>query len=564
MACMALAHRSDVTAPAGGRSWRASSPRPRVRDHRWARRRGVAGPILAAERAGGYDAGPVDVDAPDTHGPDTDGPDTDVAGVDPVDVDAAEADLAEAAGVPVLAELPALADLLDDLRTADRAMSAAVARLADLTRSGEVERTTGVGVEHWMAAVARQTRMDRRLLRRACRLLHRLPSLDAAVRDGRVSFAQLRGIAIALRSLPTEVDAELDAVVAALLDGLQTMERPDPDVLVRQIDDAADELHTERLADAERDAVAGRHLWLQPHLDGSGGRFGGQLDAAGLALLDAATTPPDALLDQPGGLGTARADTLLARLAGAGPDDADPDGAIPHPADTPPPPIGDVAPWWDRLGPPKLLMRLSFDTLLDQRIPADLLTSLLGGRLRLTSAAAAELADRRGALLRTIVIDDDGAAIGVGRATRRPPGWLRDAIAAIHDTCSEPGCDRPARGADHDHARPWWPTGPDQRPGHTDLAELGPLCDATNRDKEAAGWKVRQTAAGIRTWHHPRSGLTTTTVPATWRPPDDPRRRRPPPRSAPPGADDPGPAHADRPSPGRPGGTDAGQDGLPF
>jgi hypothetical protein len=133
------------------------------------------------------------------------------------------------------------------------------------------------------------------------------------------------------------------------------------------------------------------------------------------------------------------------------------------------------------------------------------------------------LADERGVLLRTVVVDDHGAVLGVGRATRRPPGWLTDSDLAVHDTCTGPGCDRPAARAQTDHAVPWWPTRPDQPPGTTDIDNLGPLCDATNRDKEAAGWQVDQTTGGVRTWHHPRSGLTCTTVPTTWRPHGDPR-----------------------------------------
>jgi hypothetical protein len=224
-------------------------------------------------------------------------------------------------GLPVLAELPELAAVLEDLTAADDRLLAAVAGLADLLRSDTVETTTGVGVEHWLAAVATVTRMDRRLLLQACRLLHRLPTLDTAVRQRRVSFAQLRGLTLALRSASPELDAPLDRLLASLLDGLGTLDRPDPDVLVRQVTDALDELDPRDLAERERDAAAGRYLALQPRLDGTGGRFNGDLDAPGLALLDAATTPPPELRDGSGGYGAARADTLLARLAGACPHD---------------------------------------------------------------------------------------------------------------------------------------------------------------------------------------------------------------------------------------------------
>jgi hypothetical protein len=491
-------------------------------------------------------------------------------------------------GLPVLAELPRLASVLDHLAVADAAQRAAIAELADLLRDDAVERTTGVGVDHWLAAVARLTRMDRRLLVRTCRLLHRLPALDAAVRQGRVSFAQLRGLALVLRGVRGELDAEVDRVLAALLDGLAGLDRPDPDVLVRQVADTVDELDPADLADRERDATANRFLSLQPRLDGTGGRVTGELDAAGLALLDAATAPSPALIAQAGGVGPARADLLLARLAAADapappavaaasdvpgashvpgasvPSASDVLGASDVPAASGPERRGPT--WWEQLAAPRLVLRLRLETLLDPSVPAELLTSLLGGRLKLTAAAARRLTDERGALLRTVVVDEAGAVLGVGRATRRPPGWVADAVVAVHDTCTGPGCDRPARTCQRDHAAPWWPTDPERLPGRTDVTNIGPLCDATNRQKEAAGWRVAQTTGGVRTWHHPRSGLTTTTVPSTWRPPDDPRQapdraddrcrhRRRPPGSDPPGPDGPGPEHRAA----TPGGPD-----LPF
>jgi hypothetical protein len=526
------------------------------------RARVVAG--VAAEFGGSYDAG--------AHARD----------------DGRPAPVPSPSAAPVLAELPDLAAVLADLDVADRAQRSAVVRLADLLCDDEVERTTGVGPDHWLASVARLTRMDRRLLVRTCRLLHRLPTLAAAVEDGRVSFAQLRGLAIVLRTARRELDGEVDRLLRALLDGLGQLERPDPDVLVRQVADALDELDPEDLADRERDARVGRFLAIQPRLDGTGGAFTGELDAVGLALLDATTAPTSAQIAVAGGVGPARADLLLARLAGtavatrsaADAPDAD------HAADA-----ADAA--HAALPPPQVVARLRFETLLDPAVPGELLTSLLGGRLKLTGEAARRLLDERGSLLRTVVVDDTGAVLGVGRATRQPPGWIRDAVAALHDTCSGPGCDRPARGSQHDHAAPWWPVRPDQPPGRTDVDELGPLCAATNRAKEAAGWRVDQTAAGVRTWRHARSGLTSTTVPSTWRPAGDPRldpppgspdercRHRRPTSSDPPGLDGSGPRQAapdarsvgdaapDRDAGGHAGRTDPaattdGASGLPF
>jgi hypothetical protein len=167
------------------------------------------------------------------------------------------------------------------------------------------------------------------------------------------------------------------------------------------------------------------------------------------------------------------------------------------------------------LPPVKLLVRAQLETL--GQLPAAVLTHLAGGQLKLSSPAARYLLDEQGAQLRLVVIDQ-GQVVGVGRQTRVPPGWLADVIAAVHDTCTEPLCDRPARQADLDHATPWWPDGPDQPYGTTDTDNLGPLCGLTNQTAHRGGWQATQTGDGRRVWTHPRTGLTITTVPTTWRP----------------------------------------------
>ena len=73
-----------------------------------------------------------------------------------------------------------------------------------------------------------------------------------------------------------------------------------------EVDDDEQELDADELSARERDAACGRFLHLQPRLDGTGGRIVGELDAAGLALLDAATTPPRRLLEGSGSYGAAR------------------------------------------------------------------------------------------------------------------------------------------------------------------------------------------------------------------------------------------------------------------
>jgi hypothetical protein len=170
----------------------------------------------------------------------------------------------------------------------------------------------------------------------------------------------------------------------------------------------------------------------------------------------------------------------------------------------------------------QLLVRVGLGTLLDRdALPASLLTTLTGGRMWVDAPTARRLADERGADLRAVVVDDTGAVVGVGRRTRVAPGWLRDAALALHDTCTEPGCQVAARVCELDHATPWYPADPVTVPGRTDVGNVGPLCGTANHAKEREGWSVRQHRDGTRSWHHARSGLTTRTHPATWRPPPD-------------------------------------------
>jgi hypothetical protein len=398
---------------------------------------------------------------------------------------------------PVVSELPELAHVLRVARHIDTLCLHLVRRLAALLDDSLVEHTTGQSVEAWLGWQAGHTGLDRRLLERAARLLLRLPSLARAVRDRQLSWPQLRGLAIGLRQLPAELDAELDAFLAG---AIPTLVGTDPDTLVDHTRRALDELRAER-EPAAPTRVPNR-LSVQPWLDGTGGVLHGELDATGLAIVDAATAPDRDQLDHPGGIAGARADNLVHRLGSATDDvGVDPSDACPG------------------LPPVRLLLRMDLDTLLgDRALPTDVLTTLVGGKLTLTSDHARRLLDARGASVRTVVVDG-GRVLGVGRTSRIPPAWIRDVLSAVHDTCTAPGCNRSARTCDTDHATPWQSFRPHEHGGPTDVDNLAPLCPPTNRGKESEGWRTTQTADGSRTWHHPRSGITIRTVPATWEPP---------------------------------------------
>jgi hypothetical protein len=529
------------TAPDLGRGWCLVPALPR--SVRRSRRRAV----LAEPRAA-YEPSPPATRSASAAGPVPTEPDapvgTAVTAADaPVAVDAAPFEL------PVLAELPELANMLQALTVADRAMSQALVLLARLLDGDEVVTVSGVSVEEWIGIVARHTRMDRRFTLRTARLLHRFPTLRGAVESRQLSWPQLRGLALALRDCPTVLDGKVDAFLGDLLPHLADTE---PDAVVDQVKRAVGEWAAE-LAPEVEEGPARNYLHLQPRLDGTGGKLSGELDAVGLAIIDDATAPTRTQLDHPAGIGGARADNLLTRLTHtcdpATPSTADGDhgveveaagqaGTTPNGEEEPGSgegpdgaPVPSGRPDGSADGPApgvKLLLRAELADLLDTtRTPIDLLTRLVGGQLRLTAAAARRLLDERGAELRTVVVNH-GQVLGVGRTTRVPPGWLRDATLAVHSTCTAPLCDRPALGADLDHARPWHPTRPDDLPGGTDVDNLGPLCATTNRAKEAAGWRATQHPDSRRTWTHPRTGLKITSLPTTWRPPprDGPSERR--------------------------------------
>ena len=474
-------------------------------------------------------------------------------------------------GLPVLAEIPGLATVLEQLREADRFIARALEGILLLQDHADVAATTGVGIDAWVTTIARRTRADARMLLAAAEMVRRLPTLRTAFQQGQLSWAQVRSVALKARSLPTHLDARVDSAIAAALDGVGGAE---PDAITRVISWSLAALQPQEVERRERREQEREFLSLQPRLDGSGGRLWGELGPTSWAVVDAALgnitgqgqttltaapgtgaglgpvrgtedesmtgprTPGEA--GGPGSAARARAHRLVELL------DASLTGAAGPAATRTLDPSDDRTrgSGRDATGPdvttgtatgasrPQLILRADLDSLLDrERTPGTLLTSLLGGHVHVSSRTARRLLDERGADLRTVILDDTGGVVGVGRRQRVAPGWLRDAVLALHDTCAAPGCVEPARSAEIDHARPWHPVHPDDLPGETDIDQLAPACPRHNLRKERDGWQVQQSSDGRRRWIHQRSGLRTDTLPAVWRasgappgpaPPDDP------------------------------------------
>jgi hypothetical protein len=407
--------------------------------------------------------------------------------------------------LPVLDEAPELAALLEGLRDVDRLLARSIDLLIRLQDEHLAEITTGVSLMQWLSRIGRRTGADRRMLTTAATTCRRFPELRQAFCDGRVSWCQVRAIACKVHRLPREHDARIESELSGVLSDIE--DDADPDDLARIVEWTLRDL----LADPDPTPTAAPErdfLSMQPRLDGSGGTVYGDFGPAGFALLDAclntglqpdgrakATLGADADTDAGARLGATlgrqRADRLLDLCRRA--------------TTSVPSATGGSRPGLT------VLARVELDTLLGGDLPAQLLTHLTGGAVRVDAATARALAGL-GADVR-LIIHDHGRVVGVGRRTRQPPGWLRDAALAMHDTCSGPGCRTAARVCDLDHARPW------HRGGATDVDNLAPLCATDNHDKEPGGWRCRQRADGSRTWHHPRSGLTIRTHPATWQPP---------------------------------------------
>jgi hypothetical protein len=151
---------------------------------------------------------------------------------------------------------------------------------------------------------------------------------------------------------------------------------------------------------------------------------------------------------------------------------------------------------------PLLLATIGLDALLDQdATPGWLLHTLAGGRMKIATHTLQQLVNQRGADLRSIVLDDTGQIVGVGKRTHIPPDWLREAIWARDTAVRDPDGTTPVRRADLDHIDPW-PHGP------TDVANLQPVGRRWHNHKTSRHWTVTRSRDGTTVWTHRRHGWT--------------------------------------------------------
>ncbi len=91
----------------------------------------------------------------------------------------------------------------------------------------------------------------------------------------------------------------------------------------------------------------------------------------------------------------------------------------------------------------------------------------------------------------------------------RPPAALRLLIEIRQNTCSSPGCRRPAARCDQDHTLAF------DQGGISCECNLSPLCRSHHRAKQAHGWGLEQPQPGVMVWTTP-SRRTYTTRPTSY------------------------------------------------
>jgi hypothetical protein len=142
---------------------------------------------------------------------------------------------------------------------------------------------------------------------------------------------------------------------------------------------------------------------------------------------------------------------------------------------------------------PAIQVTVALSTLLDLNDePAD-----LDGYGPITARTARRIAADTTATWRRLLLDDAGVARDYGTTVYRPPQDLIDAVIARDQTCTFPGCTRPAREADIDHQIPW-PAGPtSERNNHA-------LCRTRHHPQKTMGiWTPNyDPATGDTRWTH--------------------------------------------------------------
>jgi hypothetical protein len=113
------------------------------------------------------------------------------------------------------------------------------------------------------------------------------------------------------------------------------------------------------------------------------------------------------------------------------------------------------------------------------------------------SVARRLAADETGTWRRLVTDPVTGQLLDYGHDTYRPPKDLAEFVIARDQTCTFPGCERPARRCDLDHRTPY------REGGSTSSKNLGPLCERHHIGKHQADWTPTRDEDGATAWISP-------------------------------------------------------------
>lgn len=353
------------------------------------------------------------------------------------------------------------------LRAADVLIATAIGVLG----RGGFACGSGLPAESVLKLEGRRTTGDARVLVEIASLGASMPMALALFTEGVISFAQIRSIAVAVRSLGIAARAEVDEIVSSSADRCT-----DPDDLIARVDAACARLRPDLPLAREDRAISRSFLSIQGKLNGSAAIYG-EADAASTATLceaiDQASARPVASGDDAVSRASQRFDGLLAIcegfLAGIG---AGGGAARTRPR-------------------PRLLAAVSAQHLATDG--ARVLWGLAGRPPAITPLSTEVLLCDAEIIP---VVFDGARPVGVGNASRTIPDKLRTAIAARDGRCRFPGCRAPVAWTDVHHIVPV------SRGGPTTEDNCLLLCRRCHRTVHRYQWKITTRRDGVIDFRH--------------------------------------------------------------
>lgn len=131
----------------------------------------------------------------------------------------------------------------------------------------------------------------------------------------------------------------------------------------------------------------------------------------------------------------------------------------------------------------------------------------LDGHGPIDPATARQLFADAPSFLRVAVDPISSAPLDLDRTRYRPSKAQRDWLALRYGTCTRPGCSRLAVESDIDHLHDWF------FDGHTNEANLLPLCRNHHRLKHATKFSVARAPDGTVSWKSPTGFAATSDLP---------------------------------------------------